>query len=389
MSEEQPVKIQFTGSGSEYFRIWIVNTLLTILTLGIYSAWAKVRREKFFHQHTLIGDSNLEYHGKPIPILKGRLLVFGLFALTQFAAINPTIQVAALAVFSLAFPFLMQRSLRFRLLNTSYRGLRFNFAGTAKQAYRVLVPIIVVGVVILGTMALLSGFFEEEKKAPPGWLIGAFLLIALLSTLLYPYFLGIWKVFAVRHSQFGSIRTQVNFEAGGVVRAYLKAALIVVVPLVALALFFWLTDFYSGFVSKNPEGVKYVAIFLALIVLFYVSLLLLAPTFIAMLHNYIWNGRVGLKLKATQVADGFSVAEFRSDLSIRRYVGLQVKNFLLTVLSGGLYRPFAAVASAKMRLESVSLSDGRFIDAVTGSSNGNQNAIGAEAMDAVDMDFSM
>ncbi|MDR1854861.1 MAG: DUF898 domain-containing protein, partial [Azoarcus sp.] len=40
-------RLQFTGSGGEYFRIWIVNLLLSILTLGIYSAWAKVRREQY------------------------------------------------------------------------------------------------------------------------------------------------------------------------------------------------------------------------------------------------------------------------------------------------------------------------------------------------------
>ena len=35
--------LRFTGSGSEYFKIWIVNVLLTIITLGMYYPWAKVR----------------------------------------------------------------------------------------------------------------------------------------------------------------------------------------------------------------------------------------------------------------------------------------------------------------------------------------------------------
>ncbi len=34
-------RINFSGRGSEFFGIWIVNVLLSILTLGIYSAWAK------------------------------------------------------------------------------------------------------------------------------------------------------------------------------------------------------------------------------------------------------------------------------------------------------------------------------------------------------------
>ena len=32
----EPQRFEFTGSGSEYFKIWIVNVLLTIVTLGIY-----------------------------------------------------------------------------------------------------------------------------------------------------------------------------------------------------------------------------------------------------------------------------------------------------------------------------------------------------------------
>jgi len=37
-------KFVFHGTGREYFKIWIVNLVLTIATLGIYAAWAKVRR---------------------------------------------------------------------------------------------------------------------------------------------------------------------------------------------------------------------------------------------------------------------------------------------------------------------------------------------------------
>jgi len=37
----------FTGRGSEYFRIWVVNVLLTLVTFGVYSAWAKVRKARY------------------------------------------------------------------------------------------------------------------------------------------------------------------------------------------------------------------------------------------------------------------------------------------------------------------------------------------------------
>ena len=42
-------QIEFEGKGGEYFRIWIVNVLLSIVTLGIYSAWATVRTRRYFY----------------------------------------------------------------------------------------------------------------------------------------------------------------------------------------------------------------------------------------------------------------------------------------------------------------------------------------------------
>ena len=57
----------FTGDAGEYFRIWIVNLFLSIVTFGIYSPWAKVRKKRYFYGHTWVADSNFEYHGNPIP----------------------------------------------------------------------------------------------------------------------------------------------------------------------------------------------------------------------------------------------------------------------------------------------------------------------------------
>ena len=54
----------FTGTGGEYFRIWIVNLILSILTLGIYSAWAKVRTNRYFYGNTQVDDTGFEYHAK-------------------------------------------------------------------------------------------------------------------------------------------------------------------------------------------------------------------------------------------------------------------------------------------------------------------------------------
>ena len=57
--KEQP--FEFTGRPFEYFKIWIVNVLLSIATLGIYSAWAKVRTNRYFYGNTRVADATLEY----------------------------------------------------------------------------------------------------------------------------------------------------------------------------------------------------------------------------------------------------------------------------------------------------------------------------------------
>ena len=75
--------VSFTGTGAEYFKIWIVNLALTIVTLGVYSAWAKVRRLQYFYRHTRLAGAGFDYHGDPIAILKGRivgLVLFGLYS---------------------------------------------------------------------------------------------------------------------------------------------------------------------------------------------------------------------------------------------------------------------------------------------------------------------
>ncbi len=48
-SKKEQVSYQFHGKGGEFFGIWIVNVILSIITLGIYSAWAKVRTYQYFY----------------------------------------------------------------------------------------------------------------------------------------------------------------------------------------------------------------------------------------------------------------------------------------------------------------------------------------------------
>ena len=56
-----------------------VNLALSIVTLGIYSAWASVRTRRYFYANTRVAGSPFEYSAKPLPILRGRILAALLF----------------------------------------------------------------------------------------------------------------------------------------------------------------------------------------------------------------------------------------------------------------------------------------------------------------------
>ena len=58
--EPDTYRMSFTGSAGEYFRIWIVNLFLTIITLGIYLPWAKIRQRKYLYGNTCMVIPGLE-----------------------------------------------------------------------------------------------------------------------------------------------------------------------------------------------------------------------------------------------------------------------------------------------------------------------------------------
>jgi uncharacterized membrane protein YjgN (DUF898 family) len=130
------IKVEFRATGGEYFRIWIVNLLATLLMLGIYSAWAKVRRLRYFYGSTSIDGSTFEYHCRPIQILKGRLIAGGAGVATYAAwTFSPALSLALIPVMLAVLPWVVVRSRRFHSRMTEYRGVRFGFNGTYRGAF--------------------------------------------------------------------------------------------------------------------------------------------------------------------------------------------------------------------------------------------------------------
>ena len=138
-SAERRYPIEFSGAAGEYFRIWIVNLALTVVTLGIYSAWAKVRKRRYFYSHTRIDGEGFEYRANPIAILKGRLIAVALFAV--FYAVGhfaPLYQLFLWIPLAVLAPWLVVRSLAFNAYNTAYRNIRLRFHGTYKACLKLV-----------------------------------------------------------------------------------------------------------------------------------------------------------------------------------------------------------------------------------------------------------
>src|SRR3984957_8946537 len=158
-----PQPLRFTGSGAEYFGIWIVNLLLTIVTLGIYSAWAKVRRLKYFYRHTELAASSFDFHGSLIRILFGRVLALAmLIGYNVSVRLHSPLTLVVIVVLAIALPWLLRNSLRFRLYNSSWRGTRFHFRGGVGGSYRVF---LLNGFLTLITAYIMMPFAHQRLKA--------------------------------------------------------------------------------------------------------------------------------------------------------------------------------------------------------------------------------
>jgi uncharacterized membrane protein YjgN (DUF898 family) len=379
-SKPKPVFIQFTANGSDYFPIWITNLLLTIVTFGIYGPWAKVRREKFFHQHTIIDGDALDYHGNPVKILIGRIITtvlgLGLYA-KEFST---ALAIGCAVLLAIIVPFAMQRSIRFRLHNTSYRGLRFGFNGTVVRSYFIAsIPVLLVFAAFIVPTVFMG---LDKGNEPPPWFFVSFFGFALL----YPLFHATWRRYAIEHAHFGTAFAKTTLNSWRFVSIYIIAALIIgglVAVIIGLAIVGGIGSIFAGVSSMSGAGMASVAIVVG-VLFFYSAVLSFMPLVTAMLQNLCWN-----KTTFVTRTNGERVSDFLCDLSTRKFVGLQLKNVVLTILTLGLYRPYAAVATTRAKLQSVGLSDFRFMDDVVANSEKQDSAMGDEAVDMLDFDFSL
>jgi uncharacterized membrane protein YjgN (DUF898 family) len=366
-------RVEFIGTGEEYFRIWIFNTLLTIATLGIYSAWAKVRKLQYFYRSTRLDGSVFDYHGDPVAILKGRILAVGMVALYQLAVkLTPTLALVVALGVVVVLPWMLAQSYRFRLHNSSYRGLRFRFGGPVWQAYLFFgVPIFLI--VVPGALAAFAA--GDRGQPDPRLLIGTG-VVYLLLTLLWPYLHFSFKRWQHAHAQFGTARGHFEARAGDFYGTYVAAA--------AMLLFFSIpTGFLmaaigAGLARAGARAGLGFGFSLASGVVFYASLVAVESVVAAWIQNTVWSktrlGGVG----------------FACDVRAGRLIGITLSNLVMIVVSLGFLIPFALVRTMKYKIESIQVLDADALTQFIGEGEGTQVGTAGEGLvDVMDLDFGL
>lgn len=133
---EQELPFEFTADNKEYWMLELKNVALTVVTLGIYGAWASVARRKYLAQHTFLDGANFDYTADPKVILRSRIVMFGVVAVVSgTGAISEGLSSILMLLLMLCMPWAILSSLAFHAKNTTYRGARFSFHAKTMDAY--------------------------------------------------------------------------------------------------------------------------------------------------------------------------------------------------------------------------------------------------------------
>ena len=329
--------LRFTGSAAEYFRVWIVNICLTLLTFGIFSAWAKVRRKRYFYSHTVLDGTPFQYLGQPIPILKGRIIATALFGLWYigthfFVELLPVVLIVA---FVLA-PWVLVRSAAFNARYSAYRNMTFHFAGSYWSAVKVLYGW---GLIAMLTFGLGFSWWQQRIKR-----------------------------YLITRSSYGGVSGDFSAKGRQFFLTYFIAGLAFGVVMGAFG------GLSAVLVGHGADKVTYITAFVICVYAVYVAAFAYIQARIA---NLVWNHTELRPLK------------FRSSLRARDLLGLYVSNAAAIVASAGLLIPWATVRMLKYRLAHFAVSADGDIHALQGSSDSSVQAAGAEVGELFDFDMSI
>jgi uncharacterized membrane protein YjgN (DUF898 family) len=340
-------QMRFEGSGGEYFKIWIVNLALSIVTLGIFSAWAKVRSKRYFNGNTYIGEHSFDYHADPIRILIGRAIAVGVLLIYGLsAAFAPYLTPVIVIALFFATPWLVNAGLRFNARNTSYRNIRFDFTGTYADAFGVyfLWPILVG--ITLGTT--------------------------------YPLARRARAQYHINNHTFGGRYFDVQLAGRDMYGIYLTALLIAIGFMIIASLVFLIgASLYT--IANLPPPDEKSPFFIPLVAIPYATAFLILTTFVS-------TRVLKLAINETSLSTRF---RFESSLSAKKMIEIVLSNLVLMLVTLGLFYPWARVRTAKYLSSQIAICGAADLEGITSDLFVGQGAIGEEVANFFDVDLGL
>lgn len=323
--------MRFTGNGRSYFKIWIANLFLSIVTLGAYSAWATVRRLQYFHRNTQLAGVAFDFDGGATTLLVLRMLtisVIGTYVIGFYS--KTSLFFWAFLLIPIALPLLIRARLRFGLNNTSYRSLRFDFAGSIGGAYAAYALFTTFFLIL----PLVYGFGLNSNASMA--VLGTFLCLCLCSPLMH----GAMRRYVHRHLRVAGLASRFDVPK---YRFYVPAFKPIVLLMLALAnmaaiiALVMVARAKLGWSTYEIQARSYPSVALGLLTA-WIAYLFAGPYLNALTDKLCWSKT--------------SFPGIRIDASVKAgsYLQLQLVNSILTLLSCGLYRPFAVVRAYRYRL---------------------------------------
>lgn len=327
VADGKAVQFEFQGEAGEYFKIWIVNVLLSIVTLGIYSAWAKVRNHRYFYSNTQLAGHSFEYTANPVAILKGRIVAAIFFAGYVFSTeFMPVLTLLFIALFVVGFPWLACKSLSFRNRNTAFRNIRFGFDGSYFEALKAFILWPFLGMISFG--------------------------------LLFPYAISRQKLFVVGYSRYGTTRFQPQFTSGGFYNIFLVAFGVAI---------------FGGIVSAGVGAL-----------IPQLAPLLFLP-FYLFLFAYINAKSANLIYNHTLLQEH----GFDSQIQVGKLAWIYLSNALAVAFTIGLAMPWAKVRLAAYHASCLRLKSRGSLDEFVAAEEKNVSAMGEEIGDVFDLDIGL
>ncbi len=394
MKVGQMKALQFEGSGLEYFKIWIVNILLIIVTLGMYYPWAKVRTNRYFYANSTLEGRNFEYHATGKQLFIGYLISMVLFI--AYSAMSKTMPIGSLLLlvaFFLALPWIIWRSMRFRMRMSSYSNVRFGFVGTVGQAYinYLLFPLIFMLAYALPLLAFTIGPIFLPSIFPLPSIFKWIIIIAAPLLMFYMYVLIKYRGtnYMVNGSRYGQGHFNVDLDFKTFAIILVKAIGLSLIAVSLLGALLWglasVTvgqDNIKAFFSPFTDPAKKRILMEAMLPFVVGAYALLIPTFMA-ISAYIMT-RQRTYIYANSTLDG--KISFASTLKARSLAWVNISNLLLVIVTLGFGSAWAKVRLARLMQENTLVDTSAGFDDYLTHKQAEEGSIGDQIGDAFDVD---